>query len=55
MITQPKAQCLIDFETEAADLFNAAKICAPIHLYSGNCPELEEAKILRLCELLNRL
>ena len=27
---------LINFETEIADLFNAAKIRAPVHLYSGN-------------------
>jgi pyruvate dehydrogenase E1 component alpha subunit len=27
---------LIKFETEIADLFNAAKIRAPVHLYSGN-------------------
>ena len=30
------AQDLIAFETEIADLFNAAKIRAPIHLYYGN-------------------
>ena len=36
MITSLKAQDLIDFETEIADLFNAAKIRAPVHLYSGN-------------------
>ncbi len=30
------AQDLIAFETEIADLFNAAKIRAPIHLYFGN-------------------
>jgi TPP-dependent pyruvate/acetoin dehydrogenase alpha subunit len=30
------AQDLIDFESEIADLFNAAKIRAPIHLYYGN-------------------
>ena len=30
------AQDLIAFETEMADLFNAAKIRAPIHLYYGN-------------------
>lgn len=29
-------QELIDFETEIADLFNQAKIRAPVHLYSGN-------------------
>lgn len=27
---------LINFETEIAELFNSAKIRAPIHLYSGN-------------------
>jgi TPP-dependent pyruvate/acetoin dehydrogenase alpha subunit len=27
---------LINFEKEIADLFNAAKIRAPVHLYSGN-------------------
>jgi TPP-dependent pyruvate/acetoin dehydrogenase alpha subunit len=45
MITSLKAQDLIDFETEIADLFNQAKIRAPVHLYSGN----EEA-ILRIFE-----
>ncbi len=30
------AQDLIAFETEIADLFNAAKIRAPVHLYYGN-------------------
>ncbi len=30
------AHDLIQFETEIADLFNAAKIRAPVHLYSGN-------------------
>src|ERR1041385_1716525 len=30
------AEDLIQFETEIADLFNAAKIRAPVHLYSGN-------------------
>ena len=30
------AQDLIAFESEIADLFNAAKIRAPIHLYYGN-------------------
>jgi TPP-dependent pyruvate/acetoin dehydrogenase alpha subunit len=29
-------QDLIDFETEIADLFNQARIRAPVHLYSGN-------------------
>jgi len=27
---------LIDFEDEIATLFNSGKICAPVHLYSGN-------------------
>ena len=27
---------LIDFETRIGNLFNAGKIAAPIHLYSGN-------------------
>ena len=30
------ANDLINFETEIANLFNAAKIRAPVHLYSGN-------------------
>ncbi len=30
------AQYLRDFETEVADLFNAGKIRAPVHLYDGN-------------------
>jgi TPP-dependent pyruvate/acetoin dehydrogenase alpha subunit len=33
---------LIDFETEIADLFNAAKIRAPVHLYSGNEAQMIE-------------
>lgn len=33
---------LIAFETEIADLFNAAKIPAPIHLYYGNEGEMIE-------------
>jgi TPP-dependent pyruvate/acetoin dehydrogenase alpha subunit len=36
MITNLTKQDLIDFETEIANEFNAAKIRAPIHLYSGN-------------------
>jgi TPP-dependent pyruvate/acetoin dehydrogenase alpha subunit len=36
---------LIAFETEIADIFNAAKIRAPIHLYSGN--EAQMIKIFR--------
>jgi TPP-dependent pyruvate/acetoin dehydrogenase alpha subunit len=31
---------LIKFETEIADLFNAGKIRAPVHLYSGNEDEM---------------
>jgi TPP-dependent pyruvate/acetoin dehydrogenase alpha subunit len=31
---------LIQFETEIADLFNAGKIRAPVHLYSGNEDEM---------------
>jgi len=33
---------LIQFETEIADLFNAGKIRAPVHLYSGNEEEMIE-------------
>ena len=33
---------LINFETEIADLFNAGKIRAPVHLYSGNEDEMIE-------------
>lgn len=33
---------LIDFETEIADAFNAAKIRAPVHLYSGNEEQMIE-------------
>ena len=33
MITK---QDLIEFETNIGNLFNAGKIKAPIHLYSGN-------------------
>ena len=35
MITNLTVNDLIAFESEVADLFNAAKIRAPIHLYSG--------------------
>ena len=38
-------QELIDFETKIAGLFNAGKIRAPIHLYSGN-----ESQLLELFE-----
>jgi TPP-dependent pyruvate/acetoin dehydrogenase alpha subunit len=33
---------LINFETEIAELFNSAKIRAPIHLYSGNEEQMIE-------------
>jgi pyruvate dehydrogenase E1 component alpha subunit len=36
------AEDLIAFETEIADLFNAAKIRAPIHLYYGNESQMIE-------------
>ncbi len=36
MITKLTKQDLLDFETEIADIFNAAKIRAPVHLYYGN-------------------
>lgn len=36
MITTLTKQDLIDFESEIADLFNQARIRAPVHLYSGN-------------------
>ena len=36
------AQDLINFETEIADLFNAAKIRAPVHLYYGNEEQIIE-------------
>jgi len=36
------AEDLIAFETEIADLFNAAKIRAPVHLYSGNEAQMIE-------------
>jgi len=36
------ADDLIAFETEIADLFNAAKIRAPIHLYYGNEAQMIE-------------
>lgn len=37
------AQDLIAFETEIAELFNAGKIRAPVHLYYGNEVEMIEA------------
>jgi pyruvate dehydrogenase E1 component alpha subunit len=39
-MTNLPAQDLIDFEREIADLFNAKKIKAPVHLYSGGEEEL---------------
>lgn len=36
MITKLSKQDLIDFESDIAELFNQAKILAPVHLYSGN-------------------
>ena len=41
-------QELIEFETEIGDLFNAAKIRAPIHLYHGN-----ETQITRVFEKID--
>lgn len=41
-------QDLIDFEIEIGELFNAALIRAPIHLYSGN-----EDQIMRVFEKIN--
>ena len=41
-------QQLIDFETEIANLFNAAKIKAPIHLYANN-----EENIIRVFEKID--
>jgi pyruvate dehydrogenase E1 component alpha subunit len=41
-------QELIDFETEIGELFNAAKIRAPIHLYANN-----ERNIMRVFEKIN--
>ena len=35
-------QALISFESEIADLFNAAKIRAPVHLYFGNEEQIIE-------------
>ena len=45
MITQ---QELIDFETEIGNLFNSAKIIAPIHLYANN-----EENIMRVFEKID--
>ena len=36
MITNIKKKELIKFEDEIANLFNNAKIRAPVHLYFGN-------------------
>ncbi|HQL79964.1 MAG TPA: thiamine pyrophosphate-dependent enzyme, partial [Verrucomicrobiota bacterium] len=36
------ANDLINFETEIANLFNAAKIRAPVHLYYGNEAQMIE-------------
>jgi pyruvate dehydrogenase E1 component alpha subunit len=41
-------QELIDFETEIAELFNAAKIKAPIHLYANN-----EENIIKVFEKID--
>lgn len=41
-------QALIDFETEIGQLFNAAQIRAPIHLYSGN-----EDRIMQVFEYID--
>ena len=41
-------QQLIDFETEIGELFNAAKIKAPIHLYANN-----EENIMRVFEKID--
>lgn len=41
-------QELIDFEREIGDMFNAAKIKAPIHLYADN-----EEQIMRVFEKIN--
>ncbi len=42
MITPLTEKDLVDFETEIANEFNAAKIRAPVHLYSGNEREMIE-------------
>jgi TPP-dependent pyruvate/acetoin dehydrogenase alpha subunit len=42
------AQELIDFETEIGELFNSAKIRAPIHLYANN-----EENIIKVFEKIN--
>jgi len=42
LLTDMTSQDLIDFETEIAGLFNAAKIRSPIHLYSGNEDQMIE-------------
>ena len=42
MITNLKASDLIRFEQSVADAFNAGKIRAPVHLYSGNEEQMIE-------------
>ena len=42
MLTDLTEQDLIEFENEIADLFNEAKIKAPVHLYNGNESEMIE-------------
>jgi TPP-dependent pyruvate/acetoin dehydrogenase alpha subunit len=42
MIVDLTAKDLVDFETDIANLFNAASIKAPVHLYSGNESQMIE-------------
>ena len=42
MITNLTEKDLVEFETDIAGIFNAAKIRAPVHLYSGNEKEMIE-------------
>ena len=42
MITKLTEKDLVDFENEIAELFNTAKVRAPVHLYSGNETEMIE-------------
>lgn len=42
MITNLRASDLIDFEDRVASAFNAGKIRAPVHLYSGNEKQMIE-------------
>ena len=44
-----KKKDLIAFEEEIADLFNAGKIRAPVHLYKGN-----ENKIINVFKNINK-